>query len=505
MNQQQTQNQGAPSAQTDKPLLIAGKWCEAGGPTFTSIDPVSEAVLWQGNEATTGDVNRAVDAARAAVGPWWDQPFEKRQAVAEAFAEQLDEHRDELAEIIARETGKPLWESAGEVKAMAAKVGITIKAIEERRSEQVSQKDAVTSAVRFKPHGVLAVLGPFNFPGHLPNGHIVPALLAGNTVVFKPSEQTPLVAQYTAELWQKAGLPGGVLNLVQGGHKTGRSLSIHDGIDGLLFTGGYETGLALHRAFADYPERLLALELGGNNPLVVSEISDIDAAVYMTIVSAYATAGQRCSCARRLIVVDSERRRGFVDRLVDALPRVRVGRYNDQPQPYMGAVISSDAADRVMAFADRLVADGGKPLVTMKTEGAPTLLSPGLIDMTDASSLVDEECFGPLLQLIRVSDFESAIELANQTRYGLSAGLLCDDQERYEQFLHRVRAGVVNWNRPLTGASSSLPFGGVGCSGNHRPSGYYAVDYCSYPVASLEQSSIAPADTPATGLEDLFA
>lgn len=491
--------------QAGRSQLIDGKWSEGCGEAFTSTDPVSDEVLWQGNAAAGSDVSRAIDVARKAQHKWFATAYEERTAIVERFAALVLTHRDMLAETIARETGKPLWEADGEAAAMAAKVGITLKAVEDRRSDQVNTSSAITSAVRYKPHGVLAVLGPFNFPGHLPNGHIVPALLAGNTVVFKPSELTPLVAQRTAEIWQEAGLPPGVLNLLQGGGDTGRSLAIHDGIDGLLFTGGLETGLKLHRAFADFPQRILALELGGNNPLIVADLVDIDAAVYATIVSAYATSGQRCSCARRLIVVDSDRRQGFVDRLIYCLHRVTVGRYNDEPQPFMGSVISKHAAERVLAFADRLESVGGRVCLPVKQLEAPTLLTPGLIDMTSAPELPDEECFGPLLQMIRVPDFEGAIELANQTKYGLAAGLLCDDRDKYEQFLRESRAGIVNWNRPLTGASSSLPFGGVGCSGNHRPSGYFAVDYCSYPVASLEQAHVQPGGGKSSpGLENLF-
>ena len=370
---------------------------------------------------------------------------------------------------------------------MIGKVPVSIQAYHERRKETASESGGVTSAVRFKPHGVLAVLGPFNFPGHLPNGHIVPALLAGNTIVFKPSEMTPLVAQKTVEAWEVAGLPRGALNLEQGGRATGEAIARHDGIDGVLFTGSVTVGLALHRAFAGKPHKMLALEMGGNNPLVIGEISNVDVAVETTMRSAFLTAGQRCTCARRLIVPVGTAGDRFVERLAKKMTEIRVGRFDEQPPPFMGPVISDLAAARLLEAQEDLRQRGGQVIVPMTSLGPRlAMLSPGLMDVTNVAGVEDVEHFGPFLQLIRVEDFNAAIREANRTAFGLAAGLLSDRRDQYEQFLREIRAGVVNWNRPTTGASGRLPFGGVGLSGNHRPSGYYAADYCSYPVASME-------------------
>src|SRR5205085_4013569 len=215
--------------------LIGADWANGAGAPFTSTDPATGRAVWEGRAATAAEVDRSVAAARGAFGPWADRTPEERARVLEAFAEQLKANKAALAELIGTETGKPLWESEEEVASMAGKVALSVQAARERRSPSQFELAGATAAVRFKPHGVVAVFGPFNFPGHLPNGHIVPALLAGNTVVFKPSEYTPLVAERTAELWQAAGLPAGVLNVVQGGREIGSTLAGHSGIDGLFF------------------------------------------------------------------------------------------------------------------------------------------------------------------------------------------------------------------------------------------------------------------------------
>lgn len=473
-------------------LFIDGRWIEGAGPAILSRDPATDQPVWQGNAAAGPQIEAAMNAARTALEAWADLGIEARIAFLLRFAEQLKSHRSELAEIISREIGKPRWESLTEVDSMTGKVPVSIEAFNERRKPVERPMGGGIAATRFKPHGVVAVFGPFNFPGHLPNGHIVPALLAGNTVVFKPSELTPGVAHKTVELWQAAGLPAGVLNLVQGGRETGALLAAHPGIDGLFFTGSATVGRALSRALADHPDKILALEMGGNNPLIVHETADVDAAAYATIQSAFITAGQRCTCARRLIVPAGQAGDAFIERLRESSERVRVGRYTDEPEPFMGPVISRGAADALLAAQSNLKEKGGRTILEMRRIGTSgAMLSPGMIDVTAIPDRPDTEIFGPLLQIVRVPDFSVAIDEANHTAFGLAAGLLSDDRELYEQFFRKIRAGVVNWNRPTTGASGSLPFGGVGLSGNHRPSGYYATDYCSYPVASMEEAKLS--------------
>ncbi|WP_010324598.1 succinylglutamate-semialdehyde dehydrogenase [Marinobacterium stanieri] len=483
-------------------VMINGDWLDGQGPAFTSLNPATGEIFWQGQGADTEQVNAAVAAARAAATDWALAGVEARVAIARRFAELLGENKEALAVAIATETGKPLWEARTEVGAMVGKVEISVKAYNERTGERESDMAGAKAVLRHKPHGVVAVFGPYNFPGHLPNGHIVPALIAGNTVVLKPSELTPAVAGEMVKLWLEAGLPAGVLNLVQGEKDTGIALASHADIDGLFFTGSSNTGHILHQQFAGHPGKILALEMGGNNPLIVHEVADMAAAVHETLQSSFITAGQRCTCARRLIVPTGDWGDRFLETLAEAVRNIQVGDAFAEPAPFMGSLISEGAADGVMTAQDALLAQGANSLVrSEKLKPGTGLISPGLIDVTAIAEREDEEIFGPLLQVIRVADFDAAITEANNTRYGLSAGLFSDSEALFDQFYARIRAGIVNWNKQLTGASSAAPFGGIGASGNHRASAYYAADYCSYPVAGIEADQLGLPQTLSPGLK----
>lgn len=453
---------------------------------LVSTDPCTGAEVWRAPAATAADAVRAVALARNGFAAWSARPAEERFAVARAFAERVRAERADIAGLIARETGKPLWEALTEADSVAAKVEISIAALQARAGERVGEAAGAVSRLSHRPHGVMAVLGPFNFPMHLPNGHIAPALLAGDAVVFKPSEKTPACGARLVELWRAAGAPAEALQLVAGGPEAGQALVADEGVDGVLFTGGARTGIAIHRALAGRPDKLLALELGGNNPLVAWDAEDVEAAAHLVVQSAFVTAGQRCSCARRLILPEGGFGERLLERLSALIDRLVVGAPFDRPAPFMGPVIDQAAAAALLAAQDDLAARGArvlKPLARLRADGP--FLSPGLVETTEIA-VPDEEHFGPLLQVVRVADFEAAIAAANATRFGLAAGLISEDETLWRRFHARARAGIVNWNRPTTGAASSAPFGGIGLSGNHRPSAYYAADYCAFPVASLE-------------------
>ena len=485
-------------------LRIGSQWLSGSGPALESISPVDDKVVYKTAEASADQVAQAFASARNAFGPWWDQDLENRIAIAKKYAELVRESADELAEIISAETGKILWEAKTEAGAVAGKVDVSIDALKTRRDTTSFEMGEMKAVTRFKPHGVVGVLGPFNFPAHLPNGHIVPAMLAGNTVVFKPSEQTPAVGAWMMQKWIEAGLPDGVLNLVQGGRDVGEAISSNNQLDGLFFTGSSGAGAALNQSLAANPGKILALEMGGNNPLIVHEAADHEAAAYQTILSAFITAGQRCTCARRLIVIDNDQSKRFIDTLVAMSKKVTFGFSKDDPQPFIGTVISGAMGRHILESQKKLIQRGAVSLLEMESHrDCDALISPGIIDVTEMSDREDEELFGPLLSIIRVADFDAAIAEANNTAYGLSAGILTDNAALYKTFIHRIRAGIVNWNRQTTGASGKLPFGGCGRSGNNRPSAYFAADYCSFPVASLESESLTMPDKLMQGLEDL--
>ena len=452
--------------------------------TLVSTSPATGETIWSGE---IGDPAAEVAAARAAWPAWAAHSHAYRIEAVRRFANVVRAKETEFAELIARETGKPLWEARTEVNAVVNKVEVSVEAYAERTPQRKMEAALGNKiAVRHKPHGVLAVLGPFNFPAHLPNGHIVPALIAGNAVVFKPSEKTPATGAMLVRCFHEAGIPDGVVRLLVGGVDQGRALASQPGIDGLLFTGSARAGMALHKQFAETPQKILALELGGNNPLVVWHAKDIEPAAIIAVQSAYLTAGQRCTGARRLIVEDGKEG-PLLDAICAIIDRIRIDEPFADPQPFMGPVIDNAAADRVQEQWLDLMMKGGKPMRRLDRpfEERP-YLTPGLIDVTDVAERADEEIFGPVLQVIRVADFDAAIDEANNTRFGLAASLIGGTPELYNNFWANVRAGVINWNRPTNGAPSNAPFGGIGLSGNHRPSAFFAADYCAYPVTSSE-------------------
>lgn len=455
---------------------------------LTSFEPATGASLWSG---PAGDPAAAVAAARAAWPGWASKSLSFRIETMRRFANLARGRIDDFSDLIARETGKPLWEARTEVEAVINKVDISVSAYAERTAQRrLEGALGAKVAVRHKPHGVLAVLGPYNFPAHLPNGHIVPALIAGNAVVFKPSEKTPAVGAFLIALMQEAGVPADIVHCVQGGPDVGKALAAERGIDGLLFTGSARAGVALHRQFADTPQKILALEMGGNNPLVVWDAPDVHAAAAIAVQSAFLSAGQRCTAARRLIVRDGAHQ-ALVETIARLIDRIIVGAPHDNPAPFMGPVIDNGAADQLQDAFIEMLGRGARAFrrLDRPQEDRP-FLTPALVDVTDVERRPDAELFGPVLQVVRVPDFESALAEANATRYGLAASLVGGSPELYDRFWANVRAGVINWNKPTNGAPSTAPFGGVGLSGNHRPSAYYAADYCAYPVTSSEAESL---------------
>ncbi len=464
--------------------FVDGRWIEGGAEAFRSIDPASGEPVWDGQAADPSCVRSAFAAARASFGDWALVSYSDRRAIVERYEAIIKAKAAELAELIARETGKPHWETKTEAGAMAAKVGVSINAYEERTGSSRSETAFGEASLGHKPLGVMFVLGPYNFPGHLPNGHIIPALLAGNTVVFKPSELTPAVGELMVRCWEEAGLPAGVLNLVQGARDTGAACLDDPDLDGVLFTGSWATGSFIHKKFAGRTGVQLALEMGGNNPLVVWDAKDAEAAARVAVLSAYITSGQRCSCARRLIVPAGAEGDKVVEAIAAMIPKLTIAQWDADPEPFMGPLVTIRAAEHTIQAQADLIAKGGKAIVEAKRLSAgPAFVSPGLIDV-DGIETDDEEVFGPLLQVRRADSFEAALAEANNTQYGLAAGLVSDDEELWKRFWAGSRAGIVNWNRPTPGAASTMPFGGPGQSGNLRPSAYYAADYCAYPVAS---------------------
>lgn len=481
-----------------KTLFIDAKWDAGNGERFDSLDPSNGDVIWSGEAATLADVDKAFSAAKGAFEAWSLHPASERIAIVERFKEIALSAKPELAKLIARETGKVLWDATGEGGAVAGKADISVTAYKDRTGELQRETAFGHAALQHRGHGVMAVLGPYNFPAHLPNGQILPALIAGNTVVFKPSEQCPAVGEALIKIYEEAGFPPGVVNMVQGGRDTGAAVLSHPDVDGVLFTGSAKTGAYIHKMFGGRPEIILALEMGGNNPLIAWDVADAKAAASHIVQSAFITSGQRCTCARRLIVQDGAAGDAIIRAVTEMTKALTLGAWDSEVPVSMGPVVSADIANFVVKSAEALVETGAKAIKSAKiAEQGNAFVEPGLYDVTGCD-VPDEEIFGPVLQIIRVKDWDSAIAEANNTKFGLAAGLISDQKSLWENFKARIRAGVVNFNRPTTGAAGFLPFGGPGASGNHNPGAYYAADFCAWPMAS--QVADTPEYLPMQGL-----
>lgn len=466
---------------------IKDDWESGKGDPIILTDSCTGESIHEFHGVSTEQADTALQASRDILASWSKTSMKEREKVLRKYGELLGSYQDSIAATISQDTGKPLWEAKTEVAAMQAKIEISINAQEKRCAEFGNGK----SFTRFRPHGVVIVLGPFNFPGHVPNGHIVPALLAGNTIIFKPSEMTPRTGNLIVELLLEAGLPEGVIQLLHGGGQIGSYLCNHGEPDAIFFTGSSATGKRISADNAHRPGRIIALEMGGNNPLVVSDIDDVKAAALTIIQSAFMTAGQRCTCARRLILIENEKTDELLDLLVKMSQSIQVGCPQDEPAPFIGPVVSPAAAQNVLSAQQEWIKKGANQLLEAKLIKEGTgLISPGILEVTNVKDRSDDEVFGPLLQVIRVTNMDEAIAEANNTSYGLSAAILSNNKNDYDRFLQEVHAGLINWNQQTTGASSAAPFGGVGDSGNHRPSAYFAADYCNHPVASMESDTL---------------
>ncbi|MFP5518325.1 MAG: succinylglutamate-semialdehyde dehydrogenase [Bdellovibrionia bacterium] len=436
-------------------------------------------------------VDRACKAARKAYPAWGRLSLAERKSYLLKLKEVFDREANRIAEIISRDTGKPLWEGLTEAKALSAKIDITLEHSLKLVAEEhiPNALPGVEGVIRYRSRGVMSVIGPFNFPAHLPNGHIVPALIAGNTIVFKPSEQTPAVGQIIAECFHQAGFPEGVFNLVQGDGETGRLLVSHDEVDGVLFTGSYEVGLKIKQETMTQYNKILALEMGGKNATVVWEDADLDKAIYESLVGAYMTSGQRCSCTSRIIVHPKVADQ-FIQKFYESAKRLTIAHWSKNP--FMGPLINAASVEKYLRFqeiANRENCESlmrGKPL-ELEHKGHYVTPSIHLVNKFDPNSVYQKsEIFGPNVAIYQVGDFDEAMNIVNSTGYGLVMALFSKSRELYEESLFKARVGLLNWNRTTNGASSRLPFGGMGKSGNDRPSAHFAIQYCTVPMASLE-------------------
>ena len=468
---------------------------------FTSISPLDGRPLWSGEITGKPAISSVFERSAAAGQHWRTEKVSTRIQIARRFAQVLEQRKDEIASLITDETGKLPHEAAGEVSASIAKINWSVQAMSDRRSTtRLNTSESPARCIRYGPLGVTLVLGPFNFPLHLPGGQIVPSLLSGNSVVFKPSDQSTAVGAWMVDAWREAKLPLDVLQMIVGGVDVAIDAIDHPSVAAVFLTGSRIAGQSVHRQLAGRPEVLLALELGGNNPIVIDSDVDPTSAANHVSFSAFVSSGQRCTCARRAIFLQSNQAQQQIESLVAKCRSLTTGMPYDVDEPHLGPLVSSDAAASLAKTYDELIRRGCRPILPLTiNDHHHSLVGPAIVDASDldegqTSALGQMEWFGPLLVIFRASDLRNAFHIASQTPYGLSASLLGGTQDDFDFFVDQVGAGVVNWNGPTTGAAGNLPFGGHGWSGNHRPAGYFATDFCNEPVSSIENQELAETD-----------
>jgi succinylglutamic semialdehyde dehydrogenase len=503
--------------------VIGGRITALTGDAIRSTNPARPSeTVWLGSPRIE-HVDHAIKEAKRALKTWSRTAREDRFAALRRFARIANDRKAQLAALIRDETGKPQWDAEGEAGVIGAKVDITLDSTEHGALRRVTDyavrlSDSRTGACRFRPHGVMAVVGPYNFPAHLPNGHIIPALAMGNTIVFKPSDKAPACGQMLVEMLLEAEFPEGVINMVHGGADIATKLVSHHEVDGVLFTGSWPVGRKILEANLDQPHKIVALEMGGNNAAIVMPDCDLKQAVIECVRSAFVTTGQRCTCTRRIIV-----HKEIADRFIAAFCKAAsnlligdprgIGLDGSREQVFMGPLISEQARKHVGEFFQAIVNAGGRALVQPTLIDDPSgghYISPGVVlvdrfttgeDATRDAGC-DLEVFGPIVRILVTGTLDDAIEQANATKYGLAASIFTKDEEAVERFLFEAKAGCVNVNTGTAGASSKLPFGGLDHSGNHRPAGSFSLDYCAVPIASMIERGDVATTHPGMRFED---
>jgi len=475
---------------------IGGEFHPPSDPTgeWTVASPAAAKDVVARIKYSFSEVDRAVQAARDGFRKWRLTTQAERNEVLGRYQTALKKREGILAETIARETGKPLWEAKTEVTVILNKFDITLKEslplIRDLEIPNVMPDTLGTS--RYRPLGALVVIGPFNFPGHLPNGHIVPALATGNTIIFKPSEKTPMTGQLMAEAAHEAGFPPGVFNLLQGERELSRRLSIHEGVAGVLFTGSYEVGTRIKQDTLQQHWKMLALEMGGKNPAIVWDDVDVDTVAYDLLTAAFLSAGQRCTSTSRVLMHASVADQ-FIEKIHKAAKAFKIG--HPFEDPFMGPLIDAQSVDRFQKFQPIAAREGFEIIMRGKNldlhgghyvTPSIAVMKGGTVEQARKSVFQQTELFAPMLAIQTVDTVEQAIALANATQYGLAAAVYTRSRKIFEECYRDLEFGVVNWNRSTVGSSSRLPFGGIKKSGNHRPTALHAVQYCAYPVATHE-------------------
>ncbi len=481
------------------PSVAAHRQAPVSDSVLSSFNPATGDRVWHG---TIGDPIAAARQAQAAWPRWSARALPERLELVRNFSNRVKQQSEELSRLMSLETGRPMWDCREEVEAMGHVIDFSLRAYSDRTAQRRIEGKAQVqrSAVRHKPHGVVVVITPYSTPGLIAFGQIIPALIAGNAVIWKPSERTPAFAEAVGALAAKSNFPDGLVQIVQGRSDVAKALVMADPVRAIFFSGSAHAGLTLHKQLGGRPDKTLALDIGGNNPIIAWDMADLHAGAIQVARSAFQSSGQKCTAARRLIVRDTiaDVFIGEVKRIAD---RLIVGGPGDDPIPFMGPMIDNNTADGLAESFLALMSHGGRPIKHLiRPDLDMPFIAPGIIDVTNMAERPDLELFGPLLQIVRVGCFEDAVAEANNTRFHRAAALVGGTREQFDLFWANSRAGVVNWNNVTHEINGNGPVAGNGLSGNHRAGGYYTVDSVAFPVQSAENDQ--PRGLIGIGLKD---
>ncbi|MES2504382.1 MAG: aldehyde dehydrogenase family protein [Myxococcota bacterium] len=458
-----------------KGSFIGGVFVAGAGEIIRSQNPARAYETVFETNADISHVAKAVEAAEKALPIWRGLTQNERVLALKSVEAVFKKREEDLAQRITAEMGKIFTESLFEAKNVSGRVSLTA---EEGLKRVATEHPPGAGETRYHAQGIMAVLGPYNFPAHLMNSHIIPALMTGNTIVAKPSELCPGVGELYAECFEEAGLPAGVFNLIQGRGDIGKALVTHPRIRGVLFTGSYQTGRALTEMLLDHPHKILALEMGGKNTAVVLDDADLYQCLVEISQGAFQSAGQRCTATSRVLID-----RQVAPKLIPALIRMAKEFVPADPtntDTVLGPMAGRAALERYLSLLEKVRESAGcKVLLEAQVLPGGAFVTPSVYQV---EQFVDIELFGPHFDIQLFDGLDEAIKLVNQSDYGLSNSIFTRSETSFERFYQETYSGVLNWNRSTNGLSGKAPFGGVGKSGNHRPAGIDAVRNATYPV-----------------------
>jgi succinylglutamic semialdehyde dehydrogenase len=446
-------------------------------------------------------IDAVIDSAQTGFHNWRKKSLNERANYLKKYQECCLARKEEIAEAIALESGKPYWEALTEANAVIGKIDVTINESMPRIENKTYNKilAETTGHLFYKPLGPCFIIGPFNFPCHLANGQITSALIAGNSIIFKPSDKTCYSGQILIECFHAAGFPKGVVNLVQGDGEVARRLLKSKIIKGVYFTGSKDVGLDILKTTHTDLSKMVQLELGGKNGCIIHSDAPLEHTYPELLRSSFMTTGQRCT-STAIVAIQDKLLDEFIDKFHSYAKKIIIDHPIDfEEEPFMGPLVDKNSFDKYLLFMGMAKRENIEEIMRgkhLQRKYQGHYVTPSIHfakEYNQDSHFLTSEIFGPNVTFIPYKEIEEAIEIVNHSEYGLAASLFASDPKLYELCVRDLDVGLVNFNKSTVGASSKLPFGGVKNSGNYRPAAVSTVDACVYQMAGL--NLLKPNDT----------